>query len=321
MYASAALGVLLLSVSFREHREASALIGRYQASESAIRLLESKRTFHFYQIARKRNPMISPIDLSQALEDVKNLKEKETNTDFILTLAEIRHLLGPDYPADFAAALARMEMKLPETESKENALPPFREAPAAFADETVALAVQAYFPPDQAGNDRYAVIDYASAENGFSATAFKGGDNRIVIAFRGSDETKDVADAERIIAGKMPAQFENAEAFYKKLRRQYPDAEISSTGHSLGGTLAQLLAVYHDDVLTLTCNPMGTRHLIRNNIDTVADSDRIFNLTVSGDKISSAFPQVGRSLTLHAEKRDKYGDLLHPHSVLNCLSR
>ena len=303
----------LLFVHFSEYREASFLIDKYGDSESAVRLLKTKDTFHLYRRLHKREPMISPVDLALALKDAETLFDSE---DLILPLARIRHLLGASYPTDFAVALARTESELPETDAEKN-VPPASpdEDQTAFFNEIVTLAIQAYFPPDQVKNDAYSVIDHAADENGFSATAFKDDKNHIVIAVRGSDEAKDLADAQRIVDGQMPAQFAPLDAFYEKLRKQYPEAKIRATGHSLGGSLSQLLAAYHQDVMALTCNPMGTKRLIK---DDVAD-ENILNLTVEGDKFSSAFPQIGHTLVLKAERTDKYGDVLHPHSVLNCL--
>ena len=116
LYPILILAGLFLLVFFSEHREAALLIEKYRDSEEAVRLLKTKRTFHLYQQIHKQKPMISPVDLSIALNDAKILDEKDS--DFIISLAGIRHLLGTSYPTGFAAALARTESILPETASE-----------------------------------------------------------------------------------------------------------------------------------------------------------------------------------------------------------
>ena len=298
----------------QEGHERAALLQKYKTSESAVQLLKNTDTFHLYLNIRKKDSLISPTDLSFALEDLKKIGKSLLSSDFIASLARARHLLGNSYPTDFAVALAQLESSLPA--SKQQDLSDPSQVEKEFVNETMTLAIQAYFPPDQIKNDKYSVIDYASDENGFSATAFKDNQNHIIIALRGSDEIKDLTDAEKILAGQTPAQFDNALNFYRKLRKEYPEAKIRATGHSLGGSLAQLLAAHTDDVAAFTCNPVGTKHLIKQDFA----AERIMNLTVQNDKFSFAMPQAGHSIVLKPEKTDKYGDPMHPHSVLNCLT-
>lgn len=306
-----ALSLLL----YHEHGIKSSLLKKYRGSEEAALMLRNTTSFHLYLNVHEKEPFVSPIDLFWALDDLKKSQGTDSSFDFITALARARHLLSPDYPTDFAVALARMENAMPRTFPKETSPFPFQdEKEKAFVNDIMTLAVQAYFSPDQVKNDRYKVIDYASDDNGFSATAFKD-DELIVIAFRGADETKDLSEAQKILKGEMPSQFENALTFYKRLRHRYPNIKIRATGHSLGGSLAQLLAANENDVLAFTCNPVGAKRLIHHDFN----PGNIFNLTVQNDRFAFALPQAGHSVTLESKKTDKYGDLLHPHSVLHCL--
>ena len=297
-------------------QERAVLLQKYHDSEPAVQLLKNTDTFLLFLNIHKKDSLISPADLSLALEDLRKINKNDLSSNFVVSLARIRHLLGGTYPTDFAVALAQLESSLPESRQKNDLLGAFKnKQEKEFVNDTMNLAILAYFPPNQIKNDKYSVIDQASDENGFSATAFKDKDDHIIIAFRGSDETKDISDAEKILNGRMPVQFDTAWAFYKKLREQYPDFKIRATGHSLGGSLAQLLAAHTNDVLAFSCNPIGTKLLITQKFT----PENIFNLIVSGDKFSSALPQAGYSVLLKPEKTDKYGDPLHPHSVLHCL--
>jgi hypothetical protein len=75
------------------------------------------------------------------------------------------------------------------------------------------------------------------------------GSKEVVIAFAGSNlaERGDRSAIGEIIAGREPVQLENAFTIYKALERyltrQKKKAQISLTGHSLGGALAQYMAI------------------------------------------------------------------------------
>jgi Ca2+-binding RTX toxin-like protein len=84
--------------------------------------------------------------------------------------------------------------------------------------------------------------------SGFSAGAYKNG-NEIVIAYTGTNEklVKDFVVA-NIPAGigLISAQVIEAMIFYLEIKNANPDAKITFTGHSLGGGLASLMAVFFD---------------------------------------------------------------------------
>jgi alpha-beta hydrolase superfamily lysophospholipase len=78
----------------------------------------------------------------------------------------------------------------------------------------------------------------------FSSITTDGSVGDIVIAIRGtqlSDSGDLVADG-RIAAGQTPDQYYDAMAFYSAVKAENPNADISLTGHSLGGALASLVA-------------------------------------------------------------------------------
>ncbi len=87
--------------------------------------------------------------------------------------------------------------------------------------------------------------------SGFEAVAFQHG-NEIVISYAGTypgwaDIAADVALSSGIF---WSAQLGEAAAFYLGLRQIYPNATFSFTGHSLGGGLASLMAVFFDKTAT-----------------------------------------------------------------------
>lgn len=101
---------------------------------------------------------------------------------------------------------------------------------------------------DYIGNDRI---------TGFSAGAYRNGTNPgddIVIAFTGTNEWKflDFADANFLAGAGLPSsQVVEAMAMYLRIRQQNPTAHITFTGHSLGGGLASLMAVFFGEHATV----------------------------------------------------------------------
>lgn len=95
----------------------------------------------------------------------------------------------------------------------------------------------------------------SEVKSGFYGIAFgkKDSENNfkdIVIAYRGSqlfpaiEAYRDFIETDLLIGlGKKPKQFEEGLEFYKILIRKYPYQNIRITGHSLGGGIAQYVAV------------------------------------------------------------------------------
>lgn len=61
---------------------------------------------------------------------------------------------------------------------------------------------------------------------------------------------------------KLPNQYVDAQKFYEKVRKDFPNQEIVFTGHSLGGSLAQLMSnkTGHE---TVTFNAYGIRDILQ----------------------------------------------------------
>jgi Ca2+-binding RTX toxin-like protein len=100
---------------------------------------------------------------------------------------------------------------------------------------------------------------------GFSAGVYRKS-NDIVIAYTGTNEGADWGWANIICAGGGPSpQVTEAMLLYVTTKRENPDADITFTGHSLGGGLASMLAVFFDRPATVFDHApfeLGARNLL-----------------------------------------------------------
>lgn len=83
--------------------------------------------------------------------------------------------------------------------------------------------------------------------DGFDATVYRNG-NQIVIAFRGTDgpSLADWDDNFLIGKGEFSAQVQHAIETVADVLIKYPGRDIQFTGHSSGGGLASIMAVFFD---------------------------------------------------------------------------
>ncbi len=113
--------------------------------------------------------------------------------------------------------------------------------------------------PDPSGYRGYAFARLDAAGNPIE----------IVIANRGTEPTSSLDRAAdlQMMANQLPDQYQYAKQFYRDVLAVSGDTPIATTGHSLGGTLAQLLAAEStqagNPLLTaVTFNPYGAKDLI-----------------------------------------------------------
>lgn len=76
---------------------------------------------------------------------------------------------------------------------------------------------------------------------------------RLVIAFRGTDFDS-LLDWKTNFSLSEPQQFEQAIEYFRSVRKQKPDAEITVTGHSLGGAIALNISLRESNVSAVAFN-------------------------------------------------------------------
>lgn len=303
-----------------------------------------------YKQVIESDDSISPMDFMLAQDDLKDLKAREldelvgdSDIEKLTKLSKSRHLLGKDYPVDFAVEMVDLDRTIVEYQkglgmkegieaaSKDTHISSQSKASSfGISSDTdvkglASLAAQAYFGEDKLDPARLGEYKLLGGKprmkthpNGFSATAFQDKNGNIIIAYRGSDGVTDIkSDLEMVNGTKVPEQFEQAQEFYEEIRAEYPDAKIILTGHSLGGALSQLVAARNEDAYAVTFNAPGTKDIIDHE-STMSDSGNIYNVIVDGDVISGTFAQPGVTQLIDA-RRDRYGNKMHPHAIGNCM--
>ena len=118
--------------------------------------------------------------------------------------------------------------------------------------------------------------DFYDKDTGSSGTAFKDKDTgEVILAYTGTNPDNDKwndavkTDIGRIALGLGDGHVDPARKFYEEIRAEYGD-DIILTGHSLGGNLAQWIALHYNVQKTIIYNP-APLHISSDNIVDVVD--------------------------------------------------
>lgn len=125
----------------------------------------------------------------------------------------------------------------------------------------------------------------ASIENkkdGFYADVLQG-EKDIIIAYRGTDEfLSDIDDDIAMACANIPSQTTDALKTYNSIKNAFPDKDISLTGHSLGGSLADIVAGMNGEFAT-TFNAYGVKDILGN---TAYNDENIINYINTKDAVT-----------------------------------
>lgn len=120
--------------------------------------------------------------------------------------------------------------------------------------------------------------------NGFYAEVWQK-ENDIVIVYRGTDDPIDGINDIAMARKNIPAQATDALALHDKIKRENKNCDISVTGHSLGGSLAQIVGSIRGTFAT-TFNAYGTKDMYKDSQN--LKTDNIVNYVNEFDYIGMA---------------------------------
>ncbi len=147
----------------------------------------------------------------------------------------------------------------------------------------------------------------ASTDAGYYAAAYLNAQtNEIVIVNRGTNDLADLVTDMQMALDVVPDQLERAERFYGEVRAEAVDrrATLSITGHSLGGSLTQLLIATHANdeingsgVFGQTFNALGVKGLL-NDLGLPEADYAVTNWVTPTDVVGNLAEHIGTKQTL-----------------------
>ena len=169
---------------------------------------------------------------------------------------------------------------------------------------------------------------YSNNRTGFYSEIYTK-DNKAILVIRGTElhsgineTSKDVLSDLRMGLGYLPHQMQDAEKAYIETIREYGKDNVILTGHSLGGSEAQILGTKYG-VETVTFEAYGTKNF--NGVE-VNYTDNITNYGNAQDGIfiKNIDNQIGKTMVLNSnaktgdifEKGYKYHGI-EPHNIEN----
>ena len=144
-------------------------------------------------------------------------------------------------------------------------------------------SIYSYHKPGNYPPAGYRVIDFNENKNtGFYADVLSNG-NDIIIAYRGTESGQDIRNDVAMAKSKIPAQAIDAIRIYDKVKREHPNSDIVVTGHSLGGSLAEIVSGIRGN-LAVTFNAYGVGDMFKNK--NALKEDNVVNYVNEYDAVS-----------------------------------
>ncbi len=180
-----------------------------------------------------------------------------------------------------------------------------------------ALMCRNVYNDEQKNIDGFDPVDkIEDSETGLRAVAYKK-KNDIIVAYCGTNDSKDFISDAQMAMNEVPDQFEKANQFYLDTVAKYPKASVMVTGHSLGGSLAELIASKNQGTHALTFNSFGIHNIMTNkerkNGTVFQDNKNVFNYIIMGDPVSNSTKHVGKTTRMKKTA-------INNHSIANYIN-
>jgi len=165
------------------------------------------------------------------------------------------------------------------------------------------------------GDQTLKVVSFTEYDTGFKGVVYQDmSTNKYIVSFTGTqaNDRKDFDADKQMLNGEVPAQFKSAKGFMENLKAAdgtsiSTDQIQSITGHSLGGSLAQMIGALDDykNVNVDTYNAYGVEHLLDNLAsqgETLSSNySNINNYGDSEDLIYRASDHIGNDHSVNSD--------------------
>lgn len=136
-------------------------------------------------------------------------------------------------------------------------------------------------------------------KTGFDATVYGDLNNdEITIAYRATSNQAGVISDMQMVKGEIPFQYYDAIKLYGQIKNLFPDYKIKVTGHSLGGSLAELVASTDKDAQAITFDAFGVKPIIDRDDNSLQDNGNCRNYVTQDSLVSNVTPHVGKTNTI-----------------------
>lgn len=143
--------------------------------------------------------------------------------------------------------------------------------------------------------------NYSNSSSGFQAALFENSvTGARILAFAGTNPVSmaDLFTDRAVLDGETPPQFDQALATYRNVIEQYGSANLTLTGHSLGGGLASYVAAMSSNSPSaVVFNSLGISKLV-----SPGDYPNVANYNSSWDPVTLFGPaQIGNIFSIEGE--------------------
>ena len=143
--------------------------------------------------------------------------------------------------------------------------------------------------------------------------------DRVVVIFRGTNNliSPDTKNDFSMVLNKIPEQLTDALNFFDDIKTKFPNKKIDVTGHSLGGSLAQYVAIMRNVNEAVCFCPVGIGSSMENYLSKYGSKtspSKIINYNNPNDIWTKSFRNRLFGTNYSIEASDKDGDM---HSLEN----